>query len=202
MSRCLLCGGPPLPPVLKLRQGAQVCRSCLAERDNRLQAIRDTLAKRKTSERGGYGILAILGVLLLLGGPLVLLAGLAAVVALGLLISWVTKSKSNEELEAELRAVKQELQPVYDLWWDYPPDWWDRRQEVMARDRLCRECGRRMSGSRFPFHVHHVVPLSSPEATHKSENLVLLCEICHAKKPGHEVVAEQRRRRLGRVKRQ
>jgi len=190
---------PPLPPILKLRQGAQVCRSCLAERDNRLQAIRDTLAERRTSERGGYGILAILGGLLLLGAPLALLA---PVVALRLLVSWVMKSKSNEELEAELKAVQQELRPVYDLWWDYPPDWWHRREQVLVRDRWrCQECGCGMSGSRVPFHVHHRLPLSSPEATHELSNLVLLCEICHAKKPGHEKVADQRKKRLGRKRR-
>jgi len=62
----------------------------------------------------------------------------------------------------------------------YPDDWDRRRRLVYERDDYtCRNCGR--SGGPVgdvELHCHHIVP-KGRGGSHRTENLVTLCEQCH-----------------------
>jgi 5-methylcytosine-specific restriction endonuclease McrA len=103
------------------------------------------------------------------------------------------------QLISEAESVSREIQAIYDRYRDRPPDWEERRARVIARDDgKCRQCGRRMSGSRVPFHVHHINPSFKEDADHGLSNLMLLCEICHSKMDsrGHHLIKAQRKKRV------
>ena len=85
-----------------------------------------------------------------------------------------------ESVEASLRAAEIACEreratatPVFDIVLDYPPDWSLRSAAVVARDRVCTNCG-----SSRTLQAHHVVPLSKG-GTNKLTTLILLCERCH-----------------------
>lgn len=69
----------------------------------------------------------------------------------------------------------------------YGAGWSLARERVRRRDGCCQECGH--DGSEFQLAVHHIVPVrafrdhpSVPlEEAHADENLVLLCNRCHAR---------------------
>lgn len=110
----------------------------------------------------------------------------------------LTKTKI-DGLNLEKSSIHSQLGSVYEQYWDVPPDWSWRRDQVIKRDGgCCRHCGRRRLGSRVPFHIHHVTPKFKKEGTHRIENLILLCEICHSKidEPGHDLVRGARKKRL------
>lgn len=61
----------------------------------------------------------------------------------------------------------------------YPPDWEARREAVMERQNYwCGRCGR-YAGDVSSFHVHHLQFLSEG-GSNALENLVALCQDCHA----------------------
>lgn len=65
----------------------------------------------------------------------------------------------------------------------YPPDWKNRRGEVLARDWYrCTKCRWPEGAKRHSreLHVHHNVAISE-SGTHALSNLVTLCHICHRK---------------------
>jgi hypothetical protein len=104
-----------------------------------------------------------------------------------------------EQLNREKSGIKYELQLIYDVYFELPPDWWERYHQVIKRDNgMCKRCGRKMRGSAVPFHVHHIVPKSDPSGNHSLNNLELLCEICHSKidQPGHQLIRGARKKRL------
>jgi|GEM_PF-2443301 len=83
---------------------------------------------------------------------------------------------------------------------EYPENWEQLKRRVLRRDRWrCQKCG----ATDKPLHVHHKVSLSRG-GTNDLDNLVTLCEDCHAeyhphmahlkkktrKKTGEEVWAE------------
>jgi 5-methylcytosine-specific restriction endonuclease McrA len=62
----------------------------------------------------------------------------------------------------------------------YPSNWGDIREEVLARDgHHCGNCG-----STSNLHVHHIVPLSLG-GSNELGNLRTLCETCHKKLHPH-----------------
>jgi 5-methylcytosine-specific restriction endonuclease McrA len=101
-----------------------------------------------------------------------------------------------KKYETEIALEQNHLRIIYQNFWDLPPDWEWRRRMVINRDKVCKECGRKMDNSKVPFHIHHAIPKSLPEGNHALTNLALLCEICHSKKPGHEMVKAARGKRL------
>lgn len=75
--------------------------------------------------------------------------------------------------------VKMKLKLLYDYWLSYPPDWEDRR------DDLIEDSGGRCSfcGDTSFLHVHHIQPISQG-GSHLPENLIVLCESCHSLQHG------------------
>jgi hypothetical protein len=82
--------------------------------------------------------------------------------------------KSENEITLEIRNVE----PLFDLMLDYPPDWNQRVEKVKERDRVCTSCG----SHRF-LQVHHITRLSKG-GSNKISNLIMLCENCHKKEHG------------------
>ena len=62
---------------------------------------------------------------------------------------------------------------------EYPPDWKRRRARCLERDMYrCRLCD--AEGSKdFPLLVHHVIPVPA-DGNHSLQNLLTVCEVCHA----------------------
>lgn len=62
----------------------------------------------------------------------------------------------------------------------YPSDWNTRRRRVYERDNYtCQNCGRdTRSIAGTSLHAHHIVPISKG-GSHRTSNLVALCEDCH-----------------------
>jgi 5-methylcytosine-specific restriction protein A len=71
----------------------------------------------------------------------------------------------------------------------YGRDWAERRERVLARDPICRECGRRPSTE-----ADHLVPKSAGGSDAMS-NLRGLCQKCHRAKTQAEARAARRRPR-------
>ena len=78
-----------------------------------------------------------------------------------------------------LSSIHSRLASLYDFFLTYPPDWDERKNEVISSDgEDCAECG----GWRN-LHLHHITPLSRG-GSNKISNLELLCEDCHSKEHG------------------
>lgn len=89
----------------------------------------------------------------------------------------------------EAKILLQRINKNYAAAWEsacknfesYPPDWNDRREDVMLRDGYkCTECGypdgfKRKSRD---LHVHHITPLYKG-GSNSLNNLTTLCHICH-----------------------
>ncbi len=61
----------------------------------------------------------------------------------------------------------------------YGDDWFKIRLLIYKRDNFtCQKCGERMS--KFPFHVHHIVPFLI-SFDNSLNNLITLCPPCHGK---------------------
>lgn len=69
----------------------------------------------------------------------------------------------------------------------YGENWGPAREKVRERDEICQHCGE--DGSNRRLHVHHIIPVrefldsadSKLEDAHSLENLILLCDLCHAR---------------------
>jgi len=112
------------------------------------------------------------------------------------------RSRVNQ-IENDRESLLTRVRKLYEQFWNIPPDWSWRREQVIQRDEYkCQSCGRKYYGSKVPFHVHHIIPKSQRDGSHRIENLQLLCEICHGKSEtqGHHLVKEARKKRLMRNK--
>jgi len=220
-SKCPICKNEPKPEHIVLRNDVRVCKTCLEEKQKMSEKLRANIQYLQKTRSELFPFLMKLS---FWGTPsfffiqkmflqqldnsrgiaivgYACLVGLFIIGLLGLIISNDKRGCRLEDLLAQEKAVQSILKPVYALVWPTPPDWTERRKEVIARDlRRCQTCGRRMEGSRVPFHVHHIIPKSERESNHRVDNLKLLCEICHSNEPssGHEEIAKQRRLRLER----
>lgn len=69
----------------------------------------------------------------------------------------------------------------------YGSSWGPARAQVLDRDEVCQNCGE--DGSNRRLHVHHIIPVREfrdsdhheLEDAHTLDNLVLLCDRCHAR---------------------
>jgi len=233
MNVCVLCKAfasgqtirlRPVPPLFAESVGSLVCRNCVATRESRLVAI-DNEILQLSNMRPPRNMWDVVGRIILAGSAIACLLALyvdvivsiiLGIIGLGLYgmtAEWSAKrsepfretfKRKVDELHIEKSALRAELASVYERYWGTPPDWSWRRQEVIERDGWrCRHCGRNMRRSRVPRHIHHVIPSGRPEGNHSLGNLILLCEICHAKvdTPGHPLVKGVRKTRLKRWRR-
>jgi len=90
------------------------------------------------------------------------------------------------QLETEVQRLGSEkdqcsefLKGLYDHWLTYPPDWNERRKQVLRYAQACENCG----SHRGPLHIHHEVPISKG-GSHSLDNLCVLCERCHERQHG------------------
>jgi len=84
-----------------------------------------------------------------------------------------------KQLSSSLFSLKANVARIYDYFLTYPPDWEERRNQVVERDSdQCSKCG-----NWGHLHLHHITPLSKG-GNNKIVNLRLLCENCHSKKHG------------------
>jgi len=87
--------------------------------------------------------------------------------------SYQSQSKT---ISRQLSKTNVILSSYYDYYLTYPPDWRERKEQVIHRDgQRCRSCG-----SGYQLHLHHLKPLSKG-GSNQISNLVLLCEACHSK---------------------
>ena len=87
--------------------------------------------------------------------------------------------ESIAQLSNNLVSLRAKITPIYDYFLTYPPDWEERRSQVVERDgEQCSKCG---NWGRL--HLHHIKPLSKG-GSNKITNLILLCESCHSKEHG------------------
>jgi len=92
----------------------------------------------------------------------------------------ITVAQENiKQLSTGLISLKNNAARIYDFFLTYPPDWDERRAQVVQRDGdECSTCGNWKH-----LHLHHITPLSKG-GNNKTENLKLLCEKCHSKNHG------------------
>ncbi len=223
MTFCVLCNQSSPSNTIQLRVGSHVCIACVSMREARLNQIRSDIHELETVrpplniwDKVGIAVFVLFTFLCILALFVHFLLSLFLGM-LGLYLYGVTSRKSERktepfreltknklaELNSEKSSIHSQLGSVYEQYWDIPPDWWWRRDQIIKRDDgRCRHCSRRRSGSRVPFHIHHVAPKFQREGNHRLENLILLCEICHSKidEPGHHLVRGARKTRLKKEK--
>lgn len=204
-QKCRLCGLVPSDPI-SLRPNGAVCKSCIkdvesmvARTDNDISRLESIISAWET----GRVVAAVLGFFVFLVFFDFRIAAILAICSYAFITSQVVKNPISQKeatikkLLTQRRATVRRLSDLYSAYWPLPPDWFSRREQVISRDgHRCSECNRRMFRSKVPFHIHHVVPKKHPDGHHGLDNLALLCEICHSKKPDHDLVKNARRTRL------
>lgn len=205
---CRLCGNVSVD-FIRLRDRSSVCKQCADGSESRLyelrrrkqQIERDLNIWGKTELCFGF-ILVILALYLWWSYSIWYVVVIVAVIAN---LHGFFESKSEflkkrelQIVEQEKEAIKESFIPIFELFFNYPPDWGWRMGQVRERDgRMCKKCGRKWYGSTVPFHVHHIIPVSDPGSSHKFENLTFLCELCHSKIDDlHNIVKDSRKKRL------
>ena len=80
-----------------------------------------------------------------------------------------------EDLHAKLAKLKSVLTAVYDHLPSWPPDWEERKRQVLRRNgSICSRCGKEKD-----VYLVHDIPVFEG-GTNELENLVLICAVCHA----------------------
>lgn len=218
MDLCLICKSSLINNQEKvlLLNGDNIHSSCLTRLKNIIFTNQTELInkKRELASLGksnivgvGAGIGGIVGTFL--GGPIgtFIGAGLG-----GLVGSSLTESKEkveikqkvfNEiilELNTNIENSKKLLTLIYDFWFDYPPDWDERRDSIIEEIGVCEICGYQggsLSRSKYgrvyfrrnkkrPLQIHHKVSISRG-GNHLRSNLILLCKKCHQSKHSHDI---------------
>lgn len=83
-------------------------------------------------------------------------------------------AEQGQSLELKANKLAGTLESFYDYWPDYPPDWEERRDKMLAAFQYgCRECG-----TDEELQVHHKFSLQRG-GNNKPENLEVLCIECH-----------------------
>ena len=107
-------------------------------------------------------------------------------------------SKKISSLEADLKRLKKDqttneirlteinnsLKNIYDYWLDYPPDWDERRKEILNENSYCQKC-LRGNERNLSLHIHHKIHIAKG-GNHRRENLIVLCDDCHQSKHKHK----------------
>lgn len=83
-----------------------------------------------------------------------------------------------------LNVINDELKSIYDYWLDYPPDWDERRKEILNENSYCQECLRGYERN-LSLHIHHKIAIAKG-GNHRRENLIVLCDDCHQSKHKHK----------------
>ncbi|MCA6467574.1 MAG: WYL domain-containing protein [Chitinophagaceae bacterium] len=79
-----------------------------------------------------------------------------------------------DDLSVPLARIEELLLSVHDFLPIYPPDWEDRRRNLLSQRYSCERCG---ESNRLQ--IHHRLPVSRG-GSHQALNLEVLCERCHA----------------------
>lgn len=176
MTLCNICKKPVTQRRVTLTNGSTVHETCLkslqekelklksnlTELKDHLYSIKMELAKRN---RVGFKIFSVFT------KPIIS-------------IDEIKKDKEKTEklisnLSFNVLWVYNALVSIYDFFSTYPPDWDERKNQIIERDgKYCKRCGNSRN-----LHVHHVTPLSKG-GTNEIANLQFLCEDCHSKKHG------------------
>ncbi len=79
-----------------------------------------------------------------------------------------------KSLTTELGRVISELTAIYDRFRGYPPDWEQRKQQLIQQDgAICSECGN--EGVLYLVHKYSLFE----DGTNELDNLQLICSPCH-----------------------
>lgn len=183
--KCLICGKRGMD--FSLTNGSAVHRVCVDDLTNLLTGVDPELQKAKNSHQSHVNELkklkaeesSFFGFLAGVFGDRNFSAEVAQLQRV-LEVSQVKidKIKAKNELSPQDRKKKLSLQKkIWDFWPDYPPDWDDRREELISSlGGKCQKC----MGTNI-LQAHHKVPFWKG-GSNKLENLELLCITCH----GHE----------------
>jgi len=222
-TKCIVCNEISKGKVIDLRRGV-VCERCVSTKERRIFQI-DSDVNELHRKKADWNIWDAIGlaliVIFIVIGVLLACVHLLLGVAMAFPAIWVVEnvydrsSKLKDEtfydkkdqtiraLESEKELIKENLAMIYEQYWAIPPDWEWRRKQIFERDNgICQKCGRKLSGSRVPFHVHHKIPKARTESNHGLCNLELVCEICHSKEEatGHHLIRNKRKARIEKKK--
>ncbi len=211
MKNCLICNNPCVHETVHLRNGDDVCLSCIRRLGEQISKYEATRPPRNEWDIIGYVLIPSFIFLCIYS---LIKVHILASLALGIMGAWLYGliSKQSEKIKEPLRnAIKEKIKDmrdqlnfIYERYPEIPPDWENRREQVFKRDKgRCQKCGRNKYRSKVPFHIHHVIPRSEKEGYHSLENLIVLCEICHSKTGGrgHSLIKGSRNQRLKRKRR-
>jgi 5-methylcytosine-specific restriction endonuclease McrA len=120
------------------------------------------------------------------------------------------KKINEQKWERLINLINNNRETIYDIcsFWpkEQPPDWDERRQQIIKRDGgKCQNCGRSSEYLRYkkkpPKHpskktkremyslgdldVHHIIPRAKG-GTHELSNLISLCRKCHRNRQSRE----------------
>ena len=91
----------------------------------------------------------------------------------------VLSETKRESLTTELDKVTSELTSIYDHFKGYPPDWEQRKQQLIQQDgAICSECSN--EGKLYLVHKYSLFE----DGTNELDNLQLICSACHVKAHG------------------
>ena len=140
-----------------------------------------------------------------------IIGAIAAFNLLGYLLkraSEIAEQKRAKERNLEEQKWRSIDELTFRLHPKYPPDWERRRALIFIRDDgKCRKCGRKIGNLScsperiFGHHmaqrllrgaeVHHIEAISHG-GIHNFENLVLICDLCHAKEHPENLKMQKR----------
>ncbi len=211
--KCLLCNDYCYDTI-NLRTGDHVCKTCIHSKESQLAHYQNKLNELSLQKppKNVWDIFLIIEIVafIALGLYIYILTGnfVACIIVwvIGIWLSEVLKRISEnkksphrkyiqnqmEEIEKESDTIQNHLHDIYKEFWDYPPDWEWRREQIIKRDGGCRRCGAKV-GSELSFHVHHYINKAETNGNHSLDNLVLLCELHHSKEPGHDLIRNRRK---------
>jgi len=218
-KRCFLCGSKDRR-LLQLRDRRHICQDCIEEREERIhdssRKISCLYLEKRNPPKNLWDFIRLgaIGITVLACGHAWFHGVTTISIATAFAGMWgmdVSERQAHkgklpftralesqiDDLYAVMVSLRAEVASIYAQYWPLPPDWQERRSQVMERDNnTCKSCGRKRLRSKVPFHVHHIVPRSHESGNHSLANLQLLCEICHSKLEGHELVRASRTERL------
>lgn len=210
---CMLCNNY-CDNTINLRTGELVCKTCIQSRESQIAYYRNKineLNSRKPPENvwDFFRKIEIIA-FIILGLYVFILTGAFEIsfivwvigICLSVMIGGVSENKKTlykksiqsqiEQIKKEMEQIQVQLRDIYKEFWDYPPDWKWRRKQIIQRDGGCKRCGASIN-SELVFHVHHIINKDEVNGNHSLDNLVLRCELCHSKEPGHDLIRRQRK---------
>lgn len=172
MPSCRICRGV-VPEGIHLSDGGMIHESCLEsiqgkelEIKNEIYAQQEILNRLKGEIERREGL--IFKILSIFSKPDVDIVDIEKKIQ--------TIKKNIEQLSSSFVSLQANSATLYDYFLTYPPDWEERRRQVVERDGdQCSKCG-----NWSHLHLHHITPLSKG-GSNKIINLKMLCENCHSK---------------------